>query len=215
MILLVAMTAALIADGSAKPSPSHVNARYQLPDQASDKAQPPSKPAEIAPPAPVVPLPAPIVPSILVSFTAGQTSSASAEAAIASATQTVRAKVSASPTISVITMTATRLSRQVTRFRPVGRAGDMEILKFRFADRFGRRIGIGNLLCRWANIGRRLCWGDARLPRGTLITIGSSQTRVIGEFAVIGGTGVYLFKQGMLTFSAIGSSKYAVRVVLA
>jgi len=115
----------------------------------------------------------------------------------------------------VITITATRLVKRVTPFPPVGRAGDLEILKFRFNDRHGVRIGFGNLLCRWASIARRLCWGEARLPRGSLVALGSSQSRVAGEFAIIGGTGVYSFKQGFMTFSPLSLNKFAVRILLA
>lgn len=79
----------------------------------------------------------------------------------------------------------------------------------------GRKIGNGNVLCRWANATRQLCWGEIRLPLGKLVIIGSSQTRILGEYAVIGGTGVYTFKQGLFAFRQLSVNKYAIRVLLA
>lgn len=209
---VVVVMALFVANSSAKPSPARANAKFQLPDQASDKANPPSKTA-------VVPLPPPppiVIPPVVAAFTGGQqSSSAAAAAAVDEATVTIRTRLANSATISIITMTATRLSRRITPLPPVGRAGNMEILKFRFNDRHGTRIGTGNLVCRWASLARRLCWGEARLPRGKLVALGSSQTRVAGEFAVIGGTGVYAFKQGFMTFSPLNRNKFAVRILLA
>lgn len=216
-ILTVAVAALFAADTSAKPSPTHVDHRDTLPVQASPNAQPPSKPLELVPP--VLPPPPPILPPAITSLIGtGSTSSAStqaAESAIQDATVSIRTRVAQSTSISVITITATRLVRRVTQLPPVGRAGNLEILKFRFNDRHGVRIGFGNLLCRWASIVRRLCWGEARLPRGSLVALGSSQSRVAGEFAIIGGTGVYSFKQGFMTFSPLSVNKFAVRILLA
>ena len=197
-------------------TPPPWSAKAQLPEQASDRAHPPSKALEVVVP-PIAP-PA-IVPAIVALFSSGQTSSTAsqtqAEAAIASATTTIRTKLSSASVISVITMTGQRGRLQKTKLRPLGRGGDLESSRWRFFDRYGRKIGEGNLLCRWATEFRRLCWGEARLPRGRLVLLGSSQTRVLGEYAVIGGTGVYLFKQGLLSFRQLSTSKYAIKVLLA
>lgn len=211
VMVMVALAACVAAESSAKPAPAHENARVQLPEQASDNAQPPSKELALPP----LPEPSPLIPPVILTFTAGQPASQSeAVRAINSATQTTRIAVRSSSTVSVITMTATRLGLRKTALSPRGRAGDLESTRWRFNDRYGRRIGTGNLLCRWATFSRRLCWGEARLPRGRLVMLGSSQTRSLGEFSVVGGTGVYLGKQGVLTFSILSRNKWAVRVLL-
>lgn len=208
---------AVVGTAGAKQSPAWTNARAQLPDTASDRANPPSKlaltPVVVVPP---VPPPPPIIPPILAAFTGGQTgASKEAIAAADAATVTVNAKIANAASVMVITMTAKRGPIRTANLPPRGRGGDLETTIWNFNDRYGHRIGKGNLLCRWAALTRRLCWGEIRLPRGKLIILGSSQTRTLGSFAVVGGTGFYLFKQGVLTFSALGTSKYAVRVVLA
>lgn len=210
--LILGLMACLAPSIGATPPPW--SAKAQLPEQASEHAQPPSKLAEIVPTVPIQP--PPVLPAIIAAFTSGQSSSSvAAQAAIESSTTVVRTKLSSSSTVSIITMTGNRLSRFVTRLRPLGRSGDLEESRWTFNDRFGRRIGSGNLLCRWATSFRRLCWGEARLPRGRLVMLGSSQTTILGEFAVVGGTGVYLFKQGLLTFKQLGAKKYAIRILLA
>ena len=217
MVMVAAVMALFAAESSAKPSPAHENAKVNLPDQASDQAHTnrAAKQLDIVPP--VLPPAPPILPPAVVALLSGSStaSTQAAQAAISDATISIRTRVAQSTSISVITITATRLVKRVTPFPPVGRAGDLEILKFRFNDRHGVRIGFGNLLCRWASIARRLCWGEARLPRGSLVALGSSQSRVAGEFAIIGGTGVYSFKQGFMTFSPLSLNKFAVRILLA
>lgn len=216
MVALAVVAAAFVGNGTAKPSPTHVNARDQLPAQASDRANPPSKTLDVLPPPPVIPSPLPAIPEVVSLFTFGQSNvQQQAAAAINSATTTVKTRIANAPRVSIITMTATQTSLERTRFAPSGRAGDLEVTTWRFNDRYGRKIGTGTLACRWANEFRRLCWGEARLPRGKLALLGTSTTRVRGEFAVVGGTGVYLFQQGLLTFTATGHNKFAVRVLLA
>lgn len=215
--LVVMLVSCFAPSTGATPPPW--SAKFQLPAQASDRANPPSKPTEIVPPLPPPPLPPPPVPVILASFTSGQTTTTAAQAqavaAIQSATITVKTRLANSTSISVITMTATVMHRRTTPSPPLGRSGDLDNVRWRFNDRFGRTIGTGTTLCRWTTFTRRLCWGEMRLPRGKLVALGSSQTRALGEFAVIGGTGVYLFKQGMMTFSQLSVRKYAIRVLLA
>ena len=225
ILLVVALLAVgLVTEGVADPKPGHMNAKITLPEQANARAQANRAGKVDLAPIPVavpVPPPPPVIPPIVAQILNGNQASGNesqtgkAVDAIATATQTVRTRLAAATSISVITMTGTRTFRQVTRLRPAGRAGDLEILRFRLTDRFGRKIGTGSMLCRWALVTRRLCWGEAILPRGKLIALGSSQTRVLGEFAVVGGTGVYLFKQGMMTWRALSFNKFAIRVVLA
>lgn len=224
-IAITTFTVALIACFSAWATPPPHSAKAQLPEQASPRAKPPSKtmliiPPPPIPPPPVIPPPPPtILPPILVSFTSGQTSPTAsqeeAQAAVEAATETVRAKLANSSNISIITITGKRLSLRTTKLPPTGRAGDLEIIRWGFADRRGHKIGNGNALCRWANATRQLCWGEIRLPLGKLVIIGSSQTRILGEYAVIGGTGVYTFKQGLIAFRQLSVNKYAIRVLLA
>lgn len=213
-LLIAVLAVGMVANGAANPKPGHANAKLQLPAQASDHATPPSKTLQVGPID--LPPPLPPIPEVVSLFTLGQTSSQQqAIAAINTATTTVKQAIASSTHISIITMTGTRTSLEITRIPPAGRAGDLEVSAWRFTDRFGRKIGTGTLICRWVSLARRLCFGEVRLPRGRLAVTGSSQTRVVGEFAVVGGTGVYLFQQGILTFSALGRGKYAIRVLLA
>lgn len=100
------------------------------------------------------------------------------------------------------------VTAQAERFKtaapPVGRAGDGERLTWRLNDRFGRPVGIGLLNCRWQLRQARLCTGELRFPLGKLAVVGSSPTRSLGEWAVVGGTGKYLGASGVLEFRAIG-----------
>ncbi len=212
MRITTAAVVALVVCASAWAAPPPWAAKTQLPASASESATPPSKLAEVIPPVP----PPPIIPEILASFTSGSSSSSvAAQAAVADATSSIAVRLQSSAIVSVIQMTGTIRSLRATMLRPVGRAGDLEIGRWSFADRLGRRIGDGNMLCRWATVARRLCWGEIRLPKGRLVMLGSSQTRGLGEFAVIGGTGVYTFKQGLLLFRQLSIRKYNIRVLLA
>jgi hypothetical protein len=215
---LVAGLVALVACGYAWAAPSP-SASKSLPEQASERAQPQAKTTAVVPPTPITLPPPPNIPEIVASFTTGQTTQTAAQtaaaAAVAQATTSATVRLRDAVSVSIITMTGTQRATRVTRLRPLGRAGDLEIVRWTFADRFGRRIGEGNTLCRWASVARRLCWGEIRLPRGRLVMLGSSQTRALGEFAVIGGTGVYTFKQGLMAFRQLSLRKYAVRVLLA
>lgn len=214
LIMVAALGAGIVASGIAKPAPGHTNARDQLPAQASETASPPSK--ELALPPVQVPPPLPPIPEVITTFTLGQNSNEKqAIAAADAATTTVRAAVASSTKVSIITITGTRTGIERTRLPPAGRRGDLEVGTWRLNDRFGRKIGTGTLICRWVGISRRLCWGELRLPRGRLAVTGSSQTRFVGQFAVVGGTGVYLFQQGVLSFSALSTRKYAIRILLA
>lgn len=206
LLALVASAAAIAA-----PSPK------ALPDQASEQAHENRTEHQLAI-VPELPVPPPQVPEILATFTTGQqptAQQAAAAVAVADATVTVRAKLASTLVVSVIAITATQVSSRSVPARPAGRSGDLETTRWSFADKFGRRIGDGNTLCRWATVARRLCWGEARLPRGRLVMLGSSQTRNLGEYAVIGGTGVYTFKQGVMVFRQLSLRKYALRVLLA
>jgi hypothetical protein len=216
MVLVIAVLAVgMVANGAADPKPGHTSAKLMLPSQASDHAQPPSKVLEVGPVQ--LPPPLPPIPEVISLFTMGQSANEKqATKAIDAATVTVNRAIREARRVSIITMTGTRISLERTRLPPVGRRGDLEIATWRLNDRLGRRIGSGSLSCRWATTVRRLCFGEVRLPRGKLAITGSSQTRVTGQFAVVGGTGVYLFQQGVLTFSALSrNGKYAIRVLLA
>ena len=220
-ITVTTIALALYACLAAGAAPPPWSAKHQLPEQASARATPASKTEALVPPVVVPPIVVPpLVPPVIVTIVGGGQSTstpaqAEAEAAVQAATKTAQVKLAQSITVSVITMTGTQRATRVTRFRPAGRAGDLEIARWSFADRFGRRIGDGNTMCRWVTVARRLCWGEIRLPRGALVLLGSSQTRNLGEFAVIGGTGVYTFKQGLLLFRQLSLTKYAIRVLLA
>ena len=131
------------------------------------------------------------------------------------ATVTSLAKVASSPTVSNITIIGNRRKLQRVPLPPKGRSGDLEAGIWQFSDRQGTQIGNGNLVCRWATVARRLCWGELRLPLGSILIMGSSQTSILGTYSVIGGTGRYVFKQGVLTYHQLSIAKFVLRILLA
>lgn len=93
--------------------------------------------------------------------------------------------------------------------RPAGRAGNVEILRWSLRERHGKTIGDGRFLCRWIR-SARLCVGELEMPLGKIAVIGSSPTRYLGEWSVVGGTGRYEDAGGTLRFTATGFGRLAV-----
>lgn len=94
--------------------------------------------------------------------------------------------------------------RAVLVFPPSGRLGDAEQLHWSINDRFGHHIGHGKINCRWRFVQARLCNGVIKFPLGTVAVYGVSETRSLGEWAVLSGTGRYFGARGQLIFRAIG-----------
>jgi hypothetical protein len=112
--------------------------------------------------------------------------------------------------IEVIAVTA----RAEVPAPPLGREGDGERLLWSIRDRFGRSIGVGIIGCRWQKDQARLCTGELRFPLGKISVSGVSQTRSLGEWAVIGGTGRYIGAGGQLTFRATGLRRLTVIIII-
>lgn len=97
---------------------------------------------------------------------------------------------------------------------PVGREGNGEMLRWSIRDRFGRSIGRGLIACRWQLAQARLCTGEISFPLGKLAVIGASQTRSLGEWSVVGGTGRYEGANGAMTFRATGLSRLTLVITI-
>lgn len=104
---------------------------------------------------------------------------------------------------------ATRVKEQ---HDPEGRKGDTEWVRWSIRDRFGRTIGRAVLECGWHGKFDRYCDGDIRLPSGTLSVAGASETRSLGTWAVVGGTGGYRGAKGELRFVATSLNRLTVTI---
>jgi hypothetical protein len=118
------------------------------------------------------------------------------------------APVAAAATIDVV---ANLQHQNTARLAPAGRAGDAYSSYWVISDRFGRPVGDMLQSCRWVTEGLRLCVGQVTMPRGTIATIGASRTAIIGQFAIVGGTGVYHGADGVLLFKAVSSRRYVLQ----
>lgn len=114
----------------------------------------------------------------------------------------------------VINVTASRTHSIYRTVPPRGRQSDGVEQAWRITDRQGRTLGRMLLRCRWIVRDARLCDGELALPRGKISFGGSSPTTFQGEYAVNGGTGVYLGVGGVLRFTAIGQSKNALLITV-
>lgn len=97
---------------------------------------------------------------------------------------------------------------------PLGRAGNIERVVWSVRDRFGRTIGVGLFNCRWTLRSERLCVGEIALPLGKIEVQGSSATRELGIWGVVGGTGRYVGASGELAFRAIGFRKLVISMTV-
>ena len=95
---------------------------------------------------------------------------------------------------------------------PVGRIGNLELLHWSLRDRYGRTIGAAMFDCRWHQDYHRLCWGEVRMVGGTISVSGGSQTRSLGTWAVVGGTGIYRGAHGELNFRATSFRKLTILI---
>jgi hypothetical protein len=98
--------------------------------------------------------------------------------------------------------------------RPAGRTGDTERVVWSVRDRYGRTIGVGLFSCRWVLRTDRLCTGEIQMPLGKIAILGSSSTRELGVYSVVGGTGRYVGASGELAFRAIGIRKLVVSMTV-
>lgn len=93
---------------------------------------------------------------------------------------------------------------------PAGRGGDAYSSYMVVRDRTGSAVGDLVLACRWVTGNLRLCVGQFTMPLGTIALIGASRTALIGQFAIVGGTGRYDKANGTLLFKAIGVRRYVI-----
>jgi hypothetical protein len=68
--------------------------------------------------------------------------------------------------------------------------------------------------CRWVSETDRLCVGQFELPLGSIAVQGSSATRELGVYSVVGGTGRYVGASGELAFRAIGFRKLVISMTV-
>lgn len=96
-----------------------------------------------------------------------------------------------------------------TQLPPAGRIGNRDLLSWRIRDRHGRDFGVASLDCNWNRRGRQ-CVGVFRLARGSMAVSGAGQTRVFGEFVIVGGTGDYAGAHGSLNYNATSSRRLTI-----
>ena len=88
---------------------------------------------------------------------------------------------------------------------PPGRVGAVEIVQQRiYKPPLAHPIGRADLLCTYLDRRSRQCSGTYSLPRGKLMVGGAVASRLLCEFAVIGGTGVYDNARGTVTVTSTG-----------
>jgi hypothetical protein len=107
-----------------------------------------------------------------------------------------------------IEVVATVHHRNVAHLPPAGRGGDAESFYWVVRDRHARPVGDMVMSCRWVTATLRLCVGQFSMPLGTIAVIGVSRTSLIGQVAIVGGTGRYRAANGTLLFKAIGTRRY-------
>lgn len=119
------------------------------------------------------------------------------------------------PSVSAATIQATVVPTRFEAARaPFGRTGNIERVVWSVRDRWGRTIGVGLFSCRWVVYTARLCTGEITMPLGKIAVSGSSTTRELGVFSVVGGTGRYVGASGELAFRAIGFRKLVVSMTV-
>lgn len=97
---------------------------------------------------------------------------------------------------------------------PIGLIGDVEFSRWKLNDRHGRTVGLAVFDWRWVSNRQRLGIGELRLPLGTIIVAGTSQTRYIVYLAIVGGTGVYEGFHGVVRVRTTAITKAAVQIAL-
>lgn len=112
-----------------------------------------------------------------------------------------------STAVGPLTVTVTLATSTTRSLSPPGKSGDIVTQTWRVTDRNGRAIGRWMLWCNWVQARTRFCIGELRMPGGTLQVQGASPTRLHGELAITGGTGIYERGRGAIKFTAIGARK--------
>jgi hypothetical protein len=86
-----------------------------------------------------------------------------------------------------------------------GRPGAVEIVQQRlYKPSLAHPIGRGDLICTYVDRRARQCSGTYSLPRGKIMVGGAINSRLLCEYAVVGGTGLYDNARGTLTVTSTG-----------
>ena len=126
---------------------------------------------------------------------------AAAGAAVATAAGAIAA-VDATTPPGVIRVTDVQVGFRTVGGAP-GRPGAVEIVQQRLhKPPITHAIGRGDLLCTYLDRRGRQCNGTYSLPRGKIIVAGMVSSRLLCEFAVVGGTGIYDNARGTLTVTS-------------
>lgn len=120
----------------------------------------------------------------------------------------VFASPAAAKKAQTIEVVATIAHANVAHLPPAGRGGDANSSYWIVRDRTAKAVGDMVISCRWVTGNLRLCVGQFTMPLGTIAVIGASRTALIGQFAIVGGTGAYLNSSGTLLFKAIGTKRF-------
>ena len=116
--------------------------------------------------------------------------------------------------VKPINVTATLATSFTVALPPPGRRSDVVQQTWRLNDRSGTRVGRMILSCRWVFRRVRFCNGEIKMPLGEIQVQGTSLTSFLGQYTVIGGTGVYTGCSGIMQLTAIGVRKGALFVTL-
>jgi len=127
-----------------------------------------------------------------------------AAAGAAAATAVAAVAVSATTGPAVVRITDVQVGFRTVGGSP-GRVGVVEIVQQRLHNpSIGHSIGRGDLLCTYVDHRARQCSGTYSLPRGKIIVAGAVASRLLCEYAVIGGTGIFDNARGTLTVTTTG-----------
>jgi len=83
--------------------------------------------------------------------------------------------------------------------------GAREVVRSTLYERDGgkRAIGSAAMVCTYVAARERSCTSTFTLPRGTIVATGVLSTRLLYEFAIVGGTGLYDNARGTLLDTVI------------
>jgi hypothetical protein len=103
-----------------------------------------------------------------------------------------------------IRITDTQSSRALIRPRGGGITGTVEVITQRLYNPSlsPKPIGRGQLVCTYVDRRNRTCISTYVLPKGTLVVVGETNTRLLYELPIVGGTGLFDNAHGSLTVTA-------------
>lgn len=113
-----------------------------------------------------------------------------------------------------INVTATLTSAVARELGRPGRRSNATEQAWRITNRYGKTVGRMLLGCRWIVPRARMCVAELQMPLGKIVAAGSSPTPFEGEYAVVGGTGVYRGGGGSMLFIATGLHKQVLLVTI-